>query len=175
MISNFLEWIWNFLLEFWPVRIIDAGAQGVKFRQNGSAETLMPGWHLFIPKLQRIVEIECQYQNVDCGLQSLTTEDGTEVTISLNVGYEITDLSLMWVSFQHLDTSLKNMARGHAAEIFCSTDWEAVLQDPTAVQEEILDALKEDLQATGVHVTDVTLDQLSRVKTFRLLQSQTNN
>jgi regulator of protease activity HflC (stomatin/prohibitin superfamily) len=169
--GGLLEWIWQFLLEFWPVRIIDAGAQGVLYKHDGSAYTLQPGLHFFWPRLWRIAEADCQYQNQDCGMQSLTTKDGKEVTISLNVGYEIVDLATLFVSFQHFDTTLVNLARGHAAQVLAETEWQELLEDTEAVQQEILQDLRKELRACGVKIHDVTMDQLSRVKTLRLLQS----
>lgn len=170
--GDFLRQLLDYVHAWWPVRIIDAGNQGVLYLQTGRARTLAPGWHLFIPKLQRIEEVGCQYQNQDCGLQSLTTKDGKEVTISLNVGYSISDAALLWITFQHFDSSLVNMARGHAAEIMAESDWEEIARDPQSFGNEILEALQEDVGPAVVAIEDVTADQLSRAKTFRLLQSQ---
>jgi regulator of protease activity HflC (stomatin/prohibitin superfamily) len=169
----FFQLLFDKLHEWWPIRIVDAGNQGVKYLQNGRARCLQPGTHFFIPKLQRIEEVGVQYQNVDCGLQSLTTKDGKEITVSLNVGYSITDAALLWTSFQHFDTSLVNMARGHAAEIVCESEWEELAADPQGFGQELQEALHEDVSALGVEIEDVTADQLSRARTYRLLQSQT--
>jgi regulator of protease activity HflC (stomatin/prohibitin superfamily) len=172
-VSGVLEWLWQFLLDFWPVRIIDAGNQGVLYKQDGSALTLKPGLHWFWPRLWRIVEAECQYQNIDCGLQSLTTKDGKEVTISLNVGYEITDLATLFVSFQHFDATLVNLARGHAKQALIEAEWSELQADPEVVEQDILRDLRKELRACGVKIHGVTMDQLSRVKTLRLLTSAT--
>ena len=170
--GDFVRILLDKLHEWWPIRIVDAGNQGVKYRQDGTAECLQPGWHWFWPKAQRIEEVACQYQNVDCGLQSLTTKDGREVSLSLNVGYSISDAALLWTSFQHFDTSLINMARGHAAEIVCESEWEELASDPQGLGQEIQEALQEDVESFGVRIEDVTADQLSRARTYRLLQSQ---
>jgi regulator of protease activity HflC (stomatin/prohibitin superfamily) len=169
--GDFFRMMLDKLHELWPIRIVDAGNQGVWYKQNGKAKCLKPGWHLFIPKLQRIEEVACQYQNVDCGLQSLTTKDGKEVSLSLNVGYRINDAALLWTTYQHFDTSLVNLARGHAAEIVCESEWEELASDPQGLGQEIQEALQEDLGEV-VTVEDVTADQLSRARTYRLLQTQ---
>lgn len=168
---GFIERILEWLAEFWPIRVIDAGCQGILYKQDGTAKCLTPGWHLFIPRLQRIEEVNVQYQNVDCGLQSLTTKDGMEISISLNVGYRIADVALLYTSYQHFDSSLINMARGHAAEIVCETAWADLMEDPQGFASEIQEALTEDLGEDILQVEDVTADQLSKARTYRFLQS----
>jgi len=170
-VADFLLKILDFVISFWPIRVIDAGCQGVKYLQGGTVVCLQPGWHWFIPRLQRIEEVSCQTQNTDCGLQSLTTQDGKELTLSLNVTYSISDAALQRASFQHFDSTLVNMARGHAAEIVASESWVSVLEDPSAVASEVHTLLQEEVEPFGIMIEDITLDQLSRVKTLRLLQS----
>jgi regulator of protease activity HflC (stomatin/prohibitin superfamily) len=170
-VGEALRLILEKIKDWWPVRIIDAGCQGIWWRANGTAETLKPGWHFFIPQAQRIQEVNVQYQNVDCGLQSLTTKDGQEVALSLNVGYRISDSALLFTTFQHFDTTLINLARGHAAEIVAETTKAEIQEDPVSFGNEIVEALQEDLEACGVEIEDVTADQFSRARTLRLLQT----
>lgn len=171
-LSSAFQWIWQFLLDFWPVRVIAPGQQGVRLRHNGRADLLLPGVWLHWPRFWTIHEVDAQYQNVDCGMQSLTTIDEKEVTISLNVGYEIKDAAKQWVGFQNFDTTLSNLARGCAAEIISASPWDALLGSPKEVSDQILSALRKELANSGVKIRDVTMDQISRVKTIRLLQSQ---
>ena len=170
--GDFFRMFLDKLHELWPIRIIDAGCQGVWYKQNGTCDLLEPGLHWFWPKLQRIEEVNVQYQNVDAGLQSLTTKDGKEITLSLNIGYSISDAATLWTSFQHFDTSIVNMARGHAAEIVCESDWAELASDPQSFGQELQEALQEDVGELGVRIEDVTADQLSRARTYRLLQTQ---
>lgn len=170
--TNIMEWIRDFLLEFWPIRIIDAGSLGVLWKQNGTSRNLQPGLHWFIPKLQRIEEVAAQYQNQDCGVQSLTTKDGKEIQISLNVGYRVADAAALYREFQHFDTSLINMARGHCAEVVCDSTWQELMEDPLGIAQEIQESLVDDLKEDIVLIEDVTADQLSKARTFRLLQTQ---
>lgn len=149
------EWI----KEFWPLRIIDAGNQGIKYKQDGTAICLQPGSHWFIPKLQRIEEFACQYQNVDCGIQNLTTKDGVKVTISLNVAYSIQDLALLHTTYQHFDTTIVNDARCHAAEQVTQSDWAEIAEDTLGFAEEVQDALQDDV-GDVITVEKVTLDQI---------------
>jgi regulator of protease activity HflC (stomatin/prohibitin superfamily) len=148
--------------DWWPVRVIDAGCQGIWWRANGTAEKLEPGWHFFLPQAQRIQEVNVQYQNVDCGSQDLTTKDGVSISISLNVGYRIKDAALLYTTYQHFDTTIINDARGHATEVVTQSTWSELLDDPVGVQQEIQDALQEDVGEDIISIETVTLDQLTR-------------
>ena len=159
------EWV----KEFWPVRIIDAGNQGVLYRQDGTARCLQPGTHFFIPKLQRIEEFACQYQNVDCGIQNLTTKDGVNVTLSLNVAYSIQELALLHTTYQHFDTTVVNDARGHAAEQVTQSTWEEIIEDTLGFAEELQEALQDDVGEV-ITVEKVTLDQIVRPIPLSLIQ-----
>lgn len=170
--GEFFRLLLDSIHSWWPIRLIDAGCQGVLYRHDGTVRLLSPGRHYFWPKLWRIEEVQVQTQNTDCGLQSLTTKDGVEITLSLNVTYSIDDAAVLWTAYSHFDSTLINIARGHAAEIIAETSWEEILSDPAGVSSEIQETVMEDVGPSGVMVEDVTMDQLSRVKTLRLLQTQ---
>lgn len=170
--GEFFKLLLEKVMDWWPVRIIDAGCQGIRWNSNGTVKLLHPGTHLFIPQLQRIQEVNAQYQNTDGGLQSLTTKDDAEIALSINVGYRISNAAVLYTSFQNFDLTLINLVRGHAAEIVSQSTREEIKDDPIGFGEEILESLAEELASCGVVIEDVTADQFSRARTFRLLQTQ---
>jgi regulator of protease activity HflC (stomatin/prohibitin superfamily) len=157
------------LYKLWPVRIIRAHEQGVLLGRKGDAKLLLPGWHLFCPGLHQLERKVVAYQMADCDLQSCTTKDGVEVTVSLNLGYEIRDLALMWVKYEHFDTSLINKARGHVLEVIMATDYEVLTAEPAAIARKILAAVREDVRGTGIKLVDARLDQFVKARQYRFL------
>lgn len=169
--GEFFQRLLDKLHDFWPIRIIDAGCQGVLWRHNGTVKRLAPGWHWFWPKLWNIDQVNVQYQNIDCGVQHLTTKDGKQISISLNVAYSIVDAALLRSTFYHFDTTIVNDARGHAAEIVVQTEWKEILSDPLGVQQEIEEAMQEDVGEGVVNIEKVTLDQLAAPKPISIIST----
>lgn len=169
--GEFFQRLLDKLHDFWPIRIVDAGCQGVLWKHNGTVKQLEPGWHWFWPKLWIVEQVNVQYQNIDCGVQHLTTKDGKQVSISLNVAYHIIDAALLRSTYQHFDTTIVNDARGHAAEIVTAATWPELLEDPQAVQTEIEEALQEDVGEGVVGIDKVTLDQLAAPKPISLIST----
>lgn len=167
--GQLLQLILDNLYKLWPVRIIRAHEQGVKLGRKGDAKLLPPGWHWFCPGLHKMEKMVVAYQMVDCDLQSCTTKDGREVTVSLNLGYEIKDLALMWVNHQHFDSTLVNKARGHALEVIMATDYATLTAEPAKIARAILAAAREDVRGTGVKLVDAQLDQFVKAKQYRFL------
>jgi regulator of protease activity HflC (stomatin/prohibitin superfamily) len=167
--GQLLQLILDNLFKLWPVRMIRAHEQGVRLGRKGDAKLLLPGWHLFMPGVHQIERMVTAYQMVDCDLQSCTTRDGKEITVSLNLGYRITDLALMWVNHQHFDTTLINKARGHALEVIMATDFDVLTAEPAKIARVILAAAREDVRGTGVKLVDAQLDQFVKAKQYRFL------
>jgi regulator of protease activity HflC (stomatin/prohibitin superfamily) len=167
--GQLLQLILDNLYKLWPVRIIRAHEQGVRLGRKGDAKLLSPGWHWFCPGVHHIERMVAAYQMVDCDLQTCTTRDAKEVTVSLNLGYRITDLALMWVGFQHFDTTLINKARGHVLEVIMATDYAVLCAEPAKIARTILSAVREDVRGSGVKVVDAQLDQFVKTRQYRIL------
>lgn len=167
--GQLVQLILDNLYKLWPVRIIRANEQGVRLGHKGDAKLLLPGKHLFCPGLHQIERKVVSYQMTDCDLQSCTTKDGVEVTVSLNLGYEIRDLALMWVKYEHFDTSLINKARGHALEVIMATEHAVLSAEPAKIARAILAAVREDVRGTGIKLVDAQLDQFVKARQYRFL------
>ncbi len=167
--GDFFQLLLDNLRDFWPIRIINAGHQGVLWKHDGTATLVEPGWKWVWPKIWTVDEVAAQYQNIDCGVQNLTTKDGVQISISLNVAYSIVDAAALYTGYQHFDTTVVNDARGHAAEIIVQSTWDELLDDPIGVQHEIEQALQEDVGEGVVDIQKVTLDQLARPTPISLI------
>jgi regulator of protease activity HflC (stomatin/prohibitin superfamily) len=169
--GQLVQLILDNLFKLWPVRIIRAHEQGVKLGRKGDAKTMQPGLVWFIPGWHQIEKKVVVYQMCDCDLQSCVTKDGKEVTVSFNLGYRIMDLALMWVSYDHFDTSLINKARGHVLEIIMAAEYDVLMQDPARIARTILSSLREDIRGPGIKLVDARLDQFVKTRQYRILGS----
>jgi regulator of protease activity HflC (stomatin/prohibitin superfamily) len=164
------------LYSLWPLRVIDKGNQGILWRHDGTVKLLQPGWHFFWPRIWRVSEHDSEYQNTDTGTQGLTTKDDAAITISMNIGYSIADVSKLYTQYQHFDTSLINKARGYAAECIPLSTWKDIYTNPEKIAQEVLDRLQDDLgeESGCVLIEDVVLDQLVKAPALRLFQQTAN-
>jgi regulator of protease activity HflC (stomatin/prohibitin superfamily) len=169
--GQLVQLILDNLFKLWPVRMIRAHEMGVRLGRKGDSKNLNPGIRFFCPGLHEIHKKVVVYQMTDCDLQSCTTLDGMEITVSLSLGYRIHDLALMWISYDHFDTTLINKARGHALEVIMATTFADLCLEPAKIARLILSALREDIRGTGVKLVDARLDQFVKTRQYRILGS----
>jgi len=113
--GEFLKQAFEWLYQFWPVRIIHDWEQGVRCRfgnatslltsQNGLGDT---GLHVFWPLVGEINLYETNIEVSETELQTHTTGDGVAVTISLGIKYRIFDLKRMYQSIHDPVETLGN-------------------------------------------------------------------
>ncbi len=150
------------------MRIVRAAHQGVLLKADGSAKTLQPGVHWVIPYFHEYAHVDCAYQEIDCELQTVETEDGVAVTFSANVGFEIVDSATAWTVVYHLDTTLERAARGAFARLVATYSYADLHETRDDIVDQAREAL-EDLTADwGIRIVRVRLTDFVRTKQYRL-------
>ncbi len=169
--GQFLQLILDNLFKLWPVRIVDADQQGVRFSRGKYVKLLKPGIHLFFPGLQRLDIWETAYQEKDCGVQSLETLDGESVSFSINIGYSITDASLVATKFFEFDSTIRSIARGRLAMHVLTHTFDQLHKELPTTLREMRRFLRNETKRRGggVSIKSVTLDEFVRAPQLRIL------
>lgn len=157
------------LYALWPVRIIDADCQGVRFTFGKRVALLQPGLHYFCPGLQEIEKWVVVYQSLDCGLQALETKDGTAISLSINVDYEIRDAVLMRTKFQNFDATLKNIARGIIGEWIIGATYDDLKNRVDDLMTNLKTELARKVYGSGVKIKEVRRDVFTRARPYNLM------
>jgi regulator of protease activity HflC (stomatin/prohibitin superfamily) len=171
--ANFLQAILDHLKALWPVRIIDADCQGVRFTIGKHVSLLQPGLHFFCPGLQEIEEVAVAYQEIDCSLQSMQTSDDLSVTFSANVGYEIKDAVKWRIKVHHFDGSIERAARGYLGDLINQTDYETIRSHTGEFGDQVRVMLQKKAKLWGVKIVSVHLADFVKARQYRFLGNET--
>lgn len=173
MIANVLQWLLDRIHALWPLRIVDADEQGVKFSGGSRVTLLLPGIHFFLPYYEVLEKVNVKYQEVDCLPQTLETADGVSVTLSVNVGYTITDAVKWRTEVQHFDGTVERRIRGLITPAVLGMSWPELrdAETVTNLRKRLYRDLKRFGEKCGVRFHSVAVTDLTRAKSIRFFTS----
>lgn len=167
--GDFLRQILDHLKELWPISVVDPDDQGILFDRGLPAKSLAPGWHLYLPGIQRIEIMPVVYQELDCQLQTVETLDGIAVTFSANVGFEVRDAAKARTAVHDVDATLERAARGALGKLVTERTWVQLTGHASDLVSDARKAVADDASGWGVKIVRVRLTDFARSKTYRLL------
>ena len=151
-----------------PWTTVYADEQGVRFTLGKWWKTKGPGFHIYVPVLQKYDVYTVTYQEIDCLTQSLATSDGKRIIISCNVGYVVNDAGKMATRVENFDGTLERAARVHLFSVVQALNYESLRGTIDAVQKDVRKALNEQTREWGVKVRRVGITDLQEVRPIRL-------
>jgi regulator of protease activity HflC (stomatin/prohibitin superfamily) len=173
-VGQLLQLILDNLYKLWPIRIIDADEQGLRFHK-GVPTLRQPGICWFIPGLQKVEKINVVYQEIDCEVQSMETTDGISISFSANAGFVVTNVVKYRLGVHDADATIERCLRGILGEIVETTQF----ADLRASRKRLADRAKRELikqvEPWGVEVQKVRLTDFTRSKQYRLFGMSTFN
>jgi regulator of protease activity HflC (stomatin/prohibitin superfamily) len=167
--GDFLRQILDHIKELWPIRVVDPDHQGVLFDRGRTAISLAPGYHWFIPGIQRIETIAVVYQELDCQLQTVETLDGIAVTFSANIGFEVRDAARARTAVHDVDATLERSARGALGKFVTERKWSDLTGHASELVSDARKAVADDAAGWGVKIVRVRLTDFARSRIYRVL------
>jgi regulator of protease activity HflC (stomatin/prohibitin superfamily) len=156
------------LYKLWPVRIVDADEQGLRFRFGKHTDLLSPGTHWFVPGLMKIEKFCVTYQEIDCEVQTMDTADNMCVSFSANAGYIIRDVVKYRLGLHSADSTIERRLRGILGDLV----EDSLYADLRKSRRKFADRAKKDLikqcETWGVEVVNVSLTDFAKTKAYRL-------
>jgi len=167
-----MEWLKEILdkiLVLFPMtQIITPYEAGVKITCGKWYKRLGPGWYVIWPLIQRIVYMEIQTQVVDLKVQSIPTEDKSDLMVSGAIQYSIKDIEKAVLNVQDVDKSLATLALGVIFD-FISHRTLQECGDTNALKKEILKGIKEAAPGWGLKIEKVYITDMGKTRNIRLL------
>jgi hypothetical protein len=168
-VKDFLDYIFK-TIRFWV--IIQPWEQGIKVRLGKKITKLDNGMYFKIPYIDSIYVQETRLRVVGLPVQTLTTKDGKTLTITGAVGTNITDVSKLYNTLYHAETTIRNIAMSEiSAYVYSKNSSELNLSE---FQNDILEKLKQ--MDYGLNFEYFKLTNFAFVRSYRLIQdSDWNN
>jgi regulator of protease activity HflC (stomatin/prohibitin superfamily) len=173
---GWFERLWAFLSELQPIRIVRSYEQGVYFR-NGQISrwrrwspemALHGGVYAIVPFFDAIETVNCQEDALDLPIQSITTTDGKQVSLSANVIYRVTDAVLWYTAVRDFDENIQRLATRHIMSKVRDWSWADLCAEQKELEKSLRGTLGTKAARWGVEVLDCGFDTLVQARQYRL-------
>jgi regulator of protease activity HflC (stomatin/prohibitin superfamily) len=175
-VGEFLKQVFEWLYQFWPVRIVHDWEQGVRCRLGNATSKLTSsngiggtGLHVFWPLVGEISLYETNIEVSETELQTHTTADDAAVTISLGVKYRIFDLKRMYQNIHDPIETLDNEICSAAGQCIVAMQF---AQLSTGLCDRILQEVKEQMGEWGIEIVSLSLINLTKARPVRLITTR---
>lgn len=160
-IKDTIEYIRQ-LLTFW-IEVMP-WERGIRVKLGKSARMLTPGIWVKLPVIHRVYIQSVRLRVIDTPIQTVTTKNGSSMTIRMSIGYEISDIVKLFNSIHQIVETVSNIAQGAASTVISESDLE-----PQSIQ--IQNAVVESLKGLdyGLSFCYVRITTYAKVRTFRLI------
>lgn len=162
-IKEILDYI-SKLFKWWI--IVNPWELGLRIRLGKYEKMLLPGLHFRIPFFDSIYVQTTRMRMVTLSPQTVTTRDGKTVTIVASVGYSISNLSELYKSLAHPESTICNLVLSSISEYVYMNDVHECR--PELIEAEVIKGLESS--SYGIKYEQVKVIGFAVVKTFRFIQ-----
>jgi membrane protease subunit HflC len=114
--------------------VIAPWEQALRIRLGKTAAMLGPGLHFKVPFLDKVFVQGVRLRTINDGTQTITTQDGKSLTLSVVVSYAIEDISKLYLSLSRPEVTLLNTVQGTIAEVVSQTSSAELTTDKLRAQ-----------------------------------------
>ncbi len=171
MAERLLELISQFFQLFVFMRIVDCYEQGVLLRLGKFKGVLQPGPHFVFPfAIDNVLKANVVMDTLELPPQAFVTRDGVDCVATAVVTFKIRDIAKFLLEVEKAETVLADATRGPIRQVLCNQTWE-YLQTGPGLDEEICKVARRKAFQWGIEITAVSLSDLARASTHRVLLS----
>jgi regulator of protease activity HflC (stomatin/prohibitin superfamily) len=165
-IKGLIEYLLN-IVKFWIV--IQPWERGIRVRFGKNQKLLSGGVHFRIPFLDTFY-IQCiRLRVISMPIQTLTSKDIKTVTLNGSIGYEISNVELLYNNMVHPELTVSNIAMGAISDFIYQNDMASI--SAIEIEKMVLNTLKET-EKYGIRISYFKLLNFAVVRTYRLIQDQ---
>lgn len=172
-LDNIIGTLMNNLANLLPFRIIHDYEQAVRFTFGHAGPTIrgpQRGWCLFVPLFQRVIIVDATWGQVLFDTQTIQTRDKVSLSVSGATIYRVSDARSYLLSVFDTDAAavLRAVAKGAIASVLIENTYETIYQDKEAIQDQILQRFRQEIDGWGVEISKVYLHDLIQTRNIRL-------
>jgi len=172
--------LFDIIIQIWdslkPWEIIPHYDRGVKLRfgkpilnKDGSVKILDPGIHFKIPFFEEILTIMVKTTTISLREQTITTKDNICIVVKAVIKYEIKNPDIILLEVNDALDAICDMTQGIIRNTFVTSDYKDCNGD--ILGKSIKEKAKKEVEKWGVRIQDVTITDLGRMTSLRLLNS----
>ena len=150
--------------------------KGIIFRNGIYLKDASQGAHFKRPCIFGIGDqiSSCDYitETTETDPQTLTTKDGTEVVISAIIKHKVSDVKIYLTEVMDVKSAIVDITMGKIKKNVMSRNWTECI-DPS-LDNEICKQARVEARKWGVQIDEVTIINLARIRSFRIIGSSTS-
>jgi len=164
-VKEFLDYLLN-SVKFWV--IVQPWEQGIRVRKGSKVKLLIAGMYFRIPYLDSVYIQETRLRVASLPIQTVTSKDGSAVTLNGAIGYSIINIEKLYNTLYHPETTISNMAMGEVADYVFKNP--IADTDPKKIEATVLNKL--NAHDYGLQFDYFKITSFAVVRTYRLIQDQ---
>src|SRR5688572_25846366 len=137
LVNAIVEFIQK-LFQWWFV--VMPWEQAIHVRAGKNVKLRGAGLYLRIPFIDTVFKQTTRMRMMDSPMQTISTKDGTCITIKSVIGYSIKDVMLVYNTVYHPEMTLSSMSMGFIGEFVRSNNIGEIT--PSAIEKEIQDKIQ---------------------------------
>ena len=169
MFDKIIEFIVTFFDYFKPFWVIEEYNRGVLLRFGKFVKVLDPGIHWKIPLADYVLETTIVPTTMRLQHQSLVTSDDEAVVVQAIVKYQVQDVTTLNLKVYDAIDAIADMIQAIIKKFVMENKWDG-LRNPE-LDNEITKKARVEAKKWGLEVIQVTLVDISKAPSVRLIQS----
>lgn len=178
MLDKLIDFVLQFLSDILPFFVVKHYDRAVRLRfgvkhckkdEKGNDLPLEPGLHFKIPFVDQIYEHLVTVTTLDLDEQTITTKNNIAIVVKAVIKYEVSDVVTLLMEVNSPLDALKDMAKGIIRSAIINRNWDEC--NGVELTKEIDSKIKTESKKWGLKVIQVTLTDLAKMNSIRLLHS----
>ena len=167
MFDRLIDFLLQFIDQLLPITPVNQTDKGVRLRFGKFKEVLEPGWHYKHPFIDEVVKHTILWTTMSLTSQSLTTKDGKDIVVKGVIKYRIADIQIFLLEVWDAIDAISDMTQGIIFDIVKEKTWEEL--QTLDLKPLITRKVRNEAKRWGIEVETVTLSDLAKIKSIRLL------
>lgn len=170
MLDSLVTAFTTFIESFHCLAVVQPYQRAVRITFGKRVAVLEPGMHWRLPfGFSRIIKENVAWTTTDLPAQAIETKDGVPVVVSGVVTWRINDVRRYVIEVEDADSVLADASRGVIRHALCDLRHEDMKQETKELDARLTKPVRKRAWRWGVEVEQVSLSDLTKAETYRLL------
>lgn len=173
MLDKLIDFLIGLIDHINPFVIVKEYQKAVVLR-NGKFKTVWDaGFHVKTPFIDEYIEQHIMWTTITLPAQSLVTKDGENIVVKSVIKYRIVDVKTFCLELFDSVDAISDISQGIIKFLIMKNDWEQCRGDE--IDNEISKKIRASVKKYGVEIEQVTLTDIAKIRTIRLINESITN
>lgn len=167
MFDKLIDFVISIIDHINPFFIVREFQEAVFLRNGKFKKVLKAGFHLKLPFIDEYIQQHIMLTTLTLPAQSLVTKDGHNIVIKAVVKYRIVDVETFCLELFDSVDAISDISQGIIKNVIMGSDWEKCIDND--IDNLITKKVRTEIKKYGVEITQVTLTDIAKIRTIRLI------